>query len=125
MKRAVGLSLIVVALFAEPVQGHAGDLDPTYSDDGIATAFAAGSVANAVAIDHAGRSVVVGQTIGDHVVVAVARFRPDGTPDPTFGGDDGRIKLPLGGDAAAAFDVAVASRHGLAIVGRRSRWARG
>jgi uncharacterized delta-60 repeat protein len=100
---------------------RAGALDPTFSDDGIATAFATGSVANAVAIDHAGRSVVVGEAIGDHVVVAVARFRPDGTPDPSFGGGDGRVKMSLGGDVAAAFDVAVASHDGLAIVGRRTR----
>jgi len=98
----------------------AGDLDPTFSDDGVATAFATGSVANAVAIDHAGRIVVVGQTIGDHVAVGVARFRPDGTPDPSFGGGDGRVKMRLGGDAAA-FDVAITARDGLAITGRRMR----
>ena len=121
MKLAIGLSLVAVALIAVPAQGHAGDLDPTFSDDGVATAFASGSIANAVAIDHAGRSVVVGETIGDHVMVAVARFRPDGSPDPTFGGGDGRIKMSLGGDTTAAFDVAVAVHDGLAIAGRRTR----
>jgi uncharacterized delta-60 repeat protein len=124
MRRLLLLTVIPFALLlvgTPTADARAGALDPTFSGDGIAKAFATGSVANAVAIDHAGRSVVVGQTIGDHVVVALARFRPDGTPDPSFGGGDGRVRMSLGGEVAAAFDVAVASRDGLAIVGRRMR----
>jgi uncharacterized delta-60 repeat protein len=68
-------------------------------------------------VDHAGRTVVVGQTTDDHVDVAAARFRPNGTPDPSFDGD-GRVRMSLGADAAVAFDVAVADDDGLAIVGR-------
>jgi len=122
MRRSVlvlaALSIAVVGR-AAPAHATAGTLDPAFSDDGIATAFKTGSVANAVAIDHAGRSVVVGETIGDHVAVAVARFRPDGTPDPSFG-RNGRVRMPLHADAAVAFDVAVAADDGLAIAGRRT-----
>jgi uncharacterized delta-60 repeat protein len=112
----IGLTALSIAhAGAEP-----GDLDGTFSGDGIATAFKTGSVANAMAIDHAGRSVVVGQTTDDHVDVAVARFLPDGSPDPSFGAN-GRVRMPLHGKAAVAFDVAVADDDGLAISGRRTR----
>jgi uncharacterized delta-60 repeat protein len=112
---AIALPLLILA----SARAAAGDLDPTFSDDGVATAFKTGSIANAVAIDHAGRTVVVGETVDGHVDVAVARFRPDGTPDPSFG-RNGRVRMPLRADAAVAFDVAVADDDGLAIAGRRT-----
>jgi uncharacterized delta-60 repeat protein len=114
----IGLTALSIA-HAGPAPG---DLDGTFSGDGIATAFKTGSVANAVAIDHAGRSVVVGQTTDDHVDVAVARFLPDGSPDLTFG-TNGRVRMPLHAEAAVAFDVAIADDDGLAIAGRRTRRA--
>ena len=104
-----------------PSSAVAGALDPTFSKDGIQTAFKTGSVAYAVAIDHEGRTVVVGQTTVDRVDVAVARFRPNGTPDPTFGAG-GRVRVPIGAEAVA-FDVAVTSDDGLAIAGRRTKGA--
>jgi len=113
------LLLLALAGSAQPARAAAGALDTSFSSDGIVTAFKTGSVANAVAVDHAGRTVVVGQTTDEHVDVAVARFRPDGTPDPSFGGD-GRVRMSLGADAVVAFDVAVAPDDGLAIVGRRT-----
>jgi uncharacterized delta-60 repeat protein len=121
MRRSTAALLLTVLLTGHGMHARAGAgaLDPTFSHDGIVTAFKTGSIANAVAADHAGRTVVVGQTTDDHVDVAVARFRPDGTPDLSFGGD-GRVRLPLGADAAVAFDVAVAHDDGLAIVGRRT-----
>src|SRR5437867_6743422 len=115
MKRSLTIGLIgTLVLVPTPARGHAGDLDPAFSGNGIATAFKTGSVAHAVAVDHAGRDVVVGQTTDDHVDVAVARFRPDGTPDPSFGAN-GRVRMSLGANAAVAFDVAVTADDGLAI----------
>jgi uncharacterized delta-60 repeat protein len=101
----------------QPANAMSGALDPAFSQDGIATAFATGSVATAVAIDHAGRTIVAGYTVDSHVDVVVARFRPDGTFDPSFNGD-GRLRMSLGASAALAFDVAVAGDNGLAIAGR-------
>ena len=105
------------AIAVHPAIATPGTLDPRFSHDGIATAFGGGSVATAVAIDHAGRTVVAGYTVDTHVDVAVARFLPDGTLDPSFGGN-GRVRMTLGADAALAFDVAVAGDNGLAIAGR-------
>jgi len=109
------LVLIAVASVVQPANAMSGALDPAFSQDGIATAFAIGSVATAVAIDHAGRTVVAGYTVDAHVDVVVARFRPDGTFDPSFNGD-GRLRMSLGASAALAFDVAVAGDNGLATV---------
>jgi uncharacterized delta-60 repeat protein len=109
--------VIAVATAVLPANATSGALDPAFSRDGIATAFATGSVATAVAIDHAGRTVVTGYTVDSHVDVVVARFRPDGTFDPSFNGN-GRLRMSLGASAALAFDVAVAGDNGLAIAGR-------
>src|SRR5438046_7256909 len=113
------LSALLVVVSSARARATAGTLDPTCSGDGIQTAFKTGSLANAVGIHHAGRTVVVGQTTDDHVDVAVARFRPDGSSDPSFGGD-GRMRIPLG-TAAVAFDVAITGNDGLAIAGRRTK----
>ena len=116
MRRSVLLVVTAaVTVAVQPASATPGRLDPAFSHDGIATAFGAGSVATAVATDDRGRSVVVGYTVDAHVDVAVARFRPDGTLDPSFNGD-GRVRMSFGADAALAFDVAVAGDNGLAIV---------
>ena len=60
-------------------------------------------MATAVAIDSRGRVVVAGYTIDGSVDLALARFRPDGSPDPTFSGD-GRVRLDLG-RSEFAFDM--------------------
>jgi hypothetical protein len=113
----VVLVVVAVASAVQPASAISGALDPAFSHDGIATAFAAGSIATAVAIDNAGRTVVAGYTVDAHVDVVVARFRPDGTFDPSFNGN-GRLRMSLGASAALAFDVAVAGDNGLAIAGR-------
>ncbi|MGZ8577957.1 MAG: hypothetical protein ACXWWX_00325 [Actinomycetota bacterium] len=102
-----------------PAAAAPGDLDPSFSGDGIATVFANGSVATGVVVDPQGRSVVVGYTLDAGVDVAVARFRPDGSPDPAFGEGDGRVRLDLGG-ADYAFDVSLVPGGGVAIAGRRT-----
>jgi uncharacterized delta-60 repeat protein len=111
------LVAVAVASAVQPASATSGALDPAFSHDGIATAFVTGSVATTVAIDHAGRTVVAGYTVDAHVDVVVARFRPDGTFDPSFNGD-GRLRMSLAASAALAFDVAVAGDNGLAIAGR-------
>jgi uncharacterized delta-60 repeat protein len=68
-----------------------GTLDPSFSGDGVArTSFGpSGDQANSVAIDSAGRIVAAGWAFdsGPGYRGAVARYRPDGSLDPTFSGD--------------------------------------
>jgi uncharacterized delta-60 repeat protein len=113
----VAIAVLTIAA-AVPGRAGGGDLDRTFSGDGIVTTFGAGSRATAVAIDHDGRIVVAGYTLRHGVDVAVARLLPGGAPDTTFG-HDGRVRVDLGG-ADYAFDVAVLPDDGLAIAGQRT-----
>jgi uncharacterized delta-60 repeat protein len=109
---------VVVVLIGGTATALPGDLDDTFSGDGIATAFPAGSVATAVAVDPKGRIVVAGYTIEGGVDVVAARFRPGGGLDASFA-NAGRIRLDLGGQDFA-FDLAVDDGGGIAIAGRRT-----
>jgi uncharacterized delta-60 repeat protein len=110
---------LTAVLTVAPAHASPGDLDPAFSGDGIATQFPHGAVGTAVAADAEGRTIVVGYTVSGGVDVAVARFSRDGTPDTTFGGGDGRVRIDLGA-ADYAFDVAVDGEGGLAIAGEGS-----
>jgi hypothetical protein len=69
--------------------GAAGDLDPSFSGDGIVTSSNAyqGGGGGPVAIDSHGRIVVSSET-------SIERYRPNGTLDASFPGD-GRIQTNL------------------------------
>ena len=97
-----------------------GKLDTTFSGDGHATAFPKGAAGYAVAIDAKGRIVVAGYTLSANTRIAVARFRPNGTPDPNFGGGDGRVTIDPGG-TDYAFDVAIGSNGRIVVAGTRER----
>jgi uncharacterized delta-60 repeat protein len=116
----VALSLLLLALCV-PTSALAapGDLDPTFGGSGVVTAFPPGAVATAVGIDGRGRITAVGYTIARRPDILVARFLPNGSPDPSFGGD-GRVRVDLGG-ADYAFDVAVTGAGAVAIAGRRTK----
>jgi uncharacterized delta-60 repeat protein len=67
-----------------------GTLDATFSGDGLqTTSFSRGDRAEAVAVRGNGKIVVAGWSTGSRgrADFAVARFRLDGTLDPTFSGD--------------------------------------
>ena len=107
----------------------AGDLDPTFGGgDGVAT-FDSFATTRALAVAADGSIVVAGMT-GPHPgggnSLIVARYRPDGTPDPTFGNSgqtfvsdvaaigasnllgiasDGRIVVVLDGPRLLGFDA--------------------
>ena len=118
MRRLLILVLAACALAASaaPSAGaEAGALDRTFGDDGIVTAFPHGAVATAVGIDAERRITAVGYTVDAQADVVAARYRPDGTLDPTFG-TNGRARFDLGG-IDNAFDVAVTPAGGLAIAG--------
>lgn len=119
MKRAHSLvATMLVLAVALPVRADPGDLDPAFGGDGLVGAFPNGSSGTAVAVDSRGRTVVAGYTLDGEVDVAIARFRRDGTFDPTFGAD-GRVRLDLGGQDYV-FDLALAADDGIALAGRRT-----
>lgn len=75
-----------------------GDIDDSFGNAGHVVHDPGFYNAHAMLVDSAGRIVVVGTKImpnnGEDVVVV--RYRPDGTPDPTFG---------LGGSRTVGFDI--------------------
>jgi uncharacterized delta-60 repeat protein len=76
-----------------------GTLDRTFGDDGkVTTRFGSGAIAQAVAIQDNGKILAAGLMFpgcgGDDSVFALARYRPDGTLDPTFG-DGGRVTTTI------------------------------
>jgi uncharacterized delta-60 repeat protein len=117
MRPILAVLALLVAV-ATPATAAPGDLDPSYSDDGIAFAFPHGAVATSAGLDGRDRLVVVGYGLGPDPDVAVARFLPDGSLDPTFD-RDGRLRLDLGADDYG-LDVAVLKAGGIVIAGRRA-----
>lgn len=99
-----------------------GTLDPTFGTGGIVITdfgvpFYEG--ASAVAIDSAGRIVVVGgsYTFATQRDFAVARYNPDGSLDTTFDGD-GRVITPVSlTDYDVAADVAIQADDRIVVVG--------
>jgi uncharacterized delta-60 repeat protein len=81
-----------------------GTLDPSFGNGGVAIKNFTGTV-NAVAIDSEGRIVAVGDHYKgniDHFLVA--RFLPNGSPDPSFGSGHGRVTIRRGFATAVAID---------------------
>jgi uncharacterized delta-60 repeat protein len=78
-----------------PASAGAGDLDTTFSGDGIATTdFGPGNDPGvAVAIQQDDKAVIVGVVGSDrrNARFGVARYDVDGTLDATFGGGDGKV----------------------------------
>ncbi len=91
-----------------------GDLDPTFSGDGKLTDWE-GS-ARAVAIQPDGKIVVVG-TDASNSSFAVARYHPDGSPDTSFGGGDGKAITDIGFSHEGANAVVLQSDGKIVAVG--------
>ena len=117
-RSSVAAIVFLLALLPGVASAAPGDLDTFLSHDGRQTAFANGAVAYAVAIDHHDRIVVAGSTLSDHPDVALARFTPSGSLDPTFG-NGGRVVTDVGADDHA-FDLAIQDDGGIVVVGERS-----
>jgi uncharacterized delta-60 repeat protein len=107
-------AICVVALAAP------GALDPTFSGDGkLTTSFTrTGDGASGVAIQADGKIVVAGQAGGypARSRFALARYRPGGTLDSTFGGY-GKVTTRFAWDSFAA-DVAVQADGKIVVVGQ-------
>jgi uncharacterized delta-60 repeat protein len=69
----------------------AGDLDPSFGSGGVVTGSDSSSSINALAIQPDGKIVAAGYGTGGFLL---ARYLPDGTPDPSFG-DDGSIETKV------------------------------
>lgn len=93
-------SILVLGVTATPAFAFAGDLDPTFDTDGKVTTAVPGLTAvRGTAVLPDGRIVVVG-TSGPNTTsdFEVAIFLPNGAPDPSFGGGDGKAAFDAGGD---------------------------
>jgi len=101
---AVALAASGALLFAPAARAAPGDLDPSFSTDGIVE-----GVANAdVVIQPDGRIITAGfQAVDGRKVWTVSRFLPDGTPDPNFSGDGEAITPFEGQPDAAATSIAL------------------
>jgi uncharacterized delta-60 repeat protein len=93
-----------------------GTLDRTFGANGIVTADLGtfDDVANAIALQPDGKIVAVGDS-GENI--ALARYRPDGSLDPTFGGA-GTVVSDLGFDDVAN-GAAITSGGTIPIAGTR------
>lgn len=79
--------LVAALLTAPPSPGRAtpgGDLDPSFSGDGVHVDPSDGVIGPSVEVQDDGRIVVAGFGPSGGVV---QRYLPSGEPDPTFGGD--------------------------------------
>lgn len=97
---SVGLIAAVVGLsLAAGAQAAPGELDPSFSGDGIQlTDFGGEDAAGDVALQGDGKIVAVGHDGASRF--AVARYSTNGSLDPTFSGD-GKRTLGFGGDSDA------------------------
>jgi uncharacterized delta-60 repeat protein len=100
-----------------------GTLDPSFGNGGeMTTDFGGAAIAKAVAIDAQGRIIAAGyetaseSEIGDF---AVARYLPDGTPDPSFG-SGGKVTTHMSW-SAYAFSVVIDSHNRIVAGGLAQR----
>ena len=124
MKRAAlgGVGSVLGALvLAASASAAEGTLDPTFGTAGSVTSSLAtannSSVGNAMAIDAQGRIVTVGLAARGDNDFAIARYLPDGTPDPTFSGDGMVTYDILAGDFDSAQAVAIDSQGRIVVAG--------
>jgi uncharacterized delta-60 repeat protein len=107
-----------------------GALDHTFSGDGkVATAFAGyfTAAASDVAVQGDGRIVVVGSAAsgtphlrggpGEQNDIAVARYKPGGALDTTFGGGDGRVTTDFAGNFDSGHSVLVLGSGDILVAG--------
>ncbi|MFD8147058.1 calcium-binding protein [Streptomyces sp. NPDC059708] len=126
---AVAAGLALVLALPATALGAPGDLDPTFDGDGrVVTDFGGGGFdeSRGMVIQADGKIVTVGSTVpaaGGPSDMALARYNPDGSLDPTFNGDgddDGRIQTDLRGGDDAAEAVAVQPDGKLVVAGYSS-----
>ena len=109
LSRYARTALGALALLAAPL-AHAqnGQLDPTFSGDGVAFGPLNGGVAYDVVVDEQKGPVIVGsyRTTQTATDAFIARYNPDGTLDSQFNGD-GFATRDFGGSDEALVEAAV------------------
>jgi uncharacterized delta-60 repeat protein len=117
----------IVCLLAStaPAGAAPGDLDPAFGAGGkVTTDFAGrGDAALGVAIQPDGKIVAVGNSTQAgvfNVDFALARYNPDGSPDPSFG-SGGTVLSDFGSSLDAASDVVLQPDGGIVVVGTSNR----
>jgi uncharacterized delta-60 repeat protein len=119
MKKSVALmlSLGLIVVSARTALAAAGDLDPSFSGNGIVrTHFHPVDFANAVVIQPDGKIVAAG--IGRSDEFALSRYDTDGTLDTTFG-SDGKVHTRFHGiGTSVAFAVAIQPDLKIVAAGR-------
>ena len=99
----------------EPMESRtllsAGDLDPSFADDGVVTLDNVNGIFYDAAVLPGGKILAVGSADGSpgNRDVYLARFNPNGTLDTTFGGGDGQVFADFGTSSDGAARVAVRS----------------
>jgi uncharacterized delta-60 repeat protein len=97
-----------------------GSLDSSFGIDGkVTTDFGRDDAASGIAIQGDGKVVVAGNTglFGGEADFAVARYNPDGSPDPSFG-VAGKVTTDFASGDDLAFDVALQADGKIVVAGR-------
>ena len=110
---------VITMLLIAPVHAASGRLDRSFSGNGKQTQFPKGAAGYAVAIDKRGRILVAGYTLTAKTDLALARFLPNGKPDPSFGKGDGRVTTNLGA-TDYGFDMALQADGKIVVAGERA-----
>jgi len=102
-----------------------GSLDPSFGTDGIVRTDFSGRAdrATALDLDSDGRMVVAGMSKGPRGLdyCAMARYRTNGSLDPSFG-DGGRVLASLGGPDNSIHAMAIDSQGRIVVAGQRYRY---
>ena len=107
------------AVFALAKLTAAGTLDPAFGAGGIVTTAVPGGAAAEIrelAVDADGNVVAFGSSRGGSAEQVAARYLPDGSLDPLFGGDDGIATASFGSPATADAGT-IAADGGLVAAG--------
>ena len=117
---------VLPALLQAGAHRNSGTLDPVFGTGGMVTTDVSGQedLAVAMAVTPRGQIVVAGYVLGPgpgNLDVALARYDPDGTLDPSFG-TDGRVVTDLGA-VEVARSVAITRQGRIIVAGATSRSA--
>jgi uncharacterized delta-60 repeat protein len=120
--RRSGVALILswtgVAVLAGGARAAAGDLDPTFDQDGkVTTNFSAGpDAARAVALQVDGKLVAAGRSGSANGKFALGRYDPSGSLDLTFDGD-GKVTTDFTEGFDGAGGVAIQENDKIVVAG--------
>ena len=122
---ATALAILGSLLVAAPASAAAGDLDPSFSEDGkVATEIERDSTPRALLVQPDGRLVIAGSAynynylgVGQSSHALVERYLPDGRLDPSFSGDGVQTFDFDDSGAASASAIALAPDGSMVVVG--------